>query len=62
MTHGGERPGAGRPSTAIDERRMLVLMGQGVTMPEIAQRFGVTLHVIQYRSRKLKKGAYADKR
>lgn len=55
MTHGGKRPDAGRPGAAIDERRMLVLMGQGISAKEIAQRFGVPIGVIQYRSRKLKK-------
>jgi transposase len=45
---GGARPGSGRKPTLIDERRTLVLHGQGVSMREIAERFGVSLQVIKY--------------
>jgi transposase len=53
---GGKRQGAGRPATLIDERRMMVLIGQGVSRVEIAGRFGVGKHVITDRVQKLKKG------
>ena len=56
MTHGGARPNAGRPSVQLDEKRMMLLIGQGVSQREIAQRFGVPAHVISYRVKKLKKG------
>jgi transposase len=45
---GGARPGSGRKPTLIDERRTLVLHGQGMSMREIAERFGVSLQVIKY--------------
>lgn len=57
--HGGKRTGAGRPGAAIDERRVMVLLGQGVSVPQIAERFGVSLHVIKGRVIKLRN---ADKR
>jgi len=54
MTHGGARKGAGRPKTAIDERRLLVLRSEGFTMSDIAKRFGVSQHIIKYRLDKIK--------
>jgi transposase len=52
---GGARPGSGRKPTLIDERRALVLHGQGESMQKIAERFGVSLQVIKYFFRKRKK-------
>ena len=49
---GGARPGSGRKPTLIDERRALSLHKQGVSMKEIAERFGVNLEVIRYFFRK----------
>lgn len=45
---GGARPGSGRKPTLIDERRALSLHKQGVSMKEIAERFGVSHEVIKY--------------
>ena len=45
---GGARPGSGRKPTLIDERRALSLYKQGVSMREIAERFGVDIQVIKY--------------
>ena len=45
---GGARPGSGRKPTLIDERRALSLHRQGVSMREIAERFGVSIQVIKY--------------
>jgi transposase len=52
---GGARPGSGRKPTLIDERRTLVLHSQGVSMREIAERFGVSLQAIKYFFRKRRK-------
>lgn len=52
---GGARPGSGRKPTPIDERRTLVLHSQGVSMREIAERFGVSLQVIKYFFKKRRK-------
>lgn len=52
---GGARPGSGRKPTLIDERRTLVLHGQGVSMREIAERFGVDYEVIKYFFKKRRK-------
>ena len=49
---GGARPGSGRKPTLIDERRALVLHERGESMRKIAERFGVSLHVIKYFFRK----------
>jgi transposase len=49
---GGARPGSGRKPTLIDERRVLVLHGQGESMQKIAERFGVSIQVIKYFFRK----------
>ena len=56
MTHGGKRLNAGRPQAQIDEKRVMALIGQGISQREIAKRFGVGQHVIWYRVNKLKKG------
>ena len=45
---GGARPGSGRKPTMIDERRALSLHKQGVSMREIAERFGVNYEAIKY--------------
>lgn len=45
---GGARPGSGRKPTLIDERRALSLHKQGVSMKEIAERFGVSIEAIKY--------------
>lgn len=55
MSHGGKRSGAGRPEVQLDEKRMMLLIGQGVSQREIAQRFGVGQQVIWYRVNKLNK-------
>ena len=55
MKHGGNRTGAGRPATPLDERRMLNLVGQGISQREIAERFGLTKTLIYARLRKLRK-------
>lgn len=52
-THGGIHKGAGRPRTKIDERRMVVLRGQGMTIKAIAERFGVTQMTIRYALQRL---------
>jgi transposase len=52
---GGARPGSGRKPTLIDERRALSLHKQGVSMREIAERFGVSLEVIVYFFKKQRK-------
>ena len=52
---GGARPGSGRKPTLIDERRTLVLHSQGVSMREIAERFGVSLQAIKYFFKKRRK-------
>jgi transposase-like protein len=46
--HGGARPGSGRKRALIDEKRLVALVNQGVTMTEIARRFGVTRDAIKY--------------
>ena len=55
MSNGGKRPGAGRPAVQIDERRVMTLVDLGVSQRDIAERFGVALHIIKDRVRKLKK-------
>ena len=45
---GGARPGSGRKPTMLDERRALNLHKQGVSMREIAERFGVSIEAIKY--------------
>lgn len=54
MKHGGKRQNAGRPQVPIDEKRMMVLVEQGVSRKAIAERFGVKAHVIRDRVNKLK--------
>jgi len=58
---GGARPGSGRKPTLIDERRVLVLHEQGMSMPKIAERFGVDYEVIKYFFRKRKRLANAQR-
>ena len=57
---GGARPGSGRKPTLIDELRTLVLHSQGVSMREIAERFGVNIQVIKYFFRKRRKANAND--
>ena len=45
-THGGARPGSGPKPTPIDERRVLVLREQGMSLTAIGLRFGVTRKVV----------------
>ena len=52
---GGARPGSGRKPTLIDERRALSLYKQGVSMREIAERFGVSHEVIRHFFKKQRK-------
>lgn len=47
MTHGGERTGAGKPRTNLDERRLKVLLAEGLSQRAIGERFGVGRCVIQ---------------
>lgn len=47
MNHGGKREGSGKPRTLIDERRLMVLIDQKVTMRDIGRRLGVSEWVIQ---------------
>jgi transposase len=54
-SHGGARKGAGRPKTEIDERRLLVLREQGLSIDKIAERFDVTYMTIRYALQKLRK-------
>lgn len=53
MNHGGTRKGAGRPSVGIDEKRMMLLISQGVSQREIARRFEVSSPVIWYRVKQI---------
>ncbi len=57
---GGARPGSGRKPTLIDERRVLVLHGQGESMRKIAERFGVDYEVIKYFFKKRRKANAND--
>jgi transposase len=52
---GGARQGSGRKPTLIDGRRALVLRSQGMSMREIAERFGVNIEVIKYFFKKQRK-------
>jgi DNA-binding GntR family transcriptional regulator len=47
MTHGGSGRGAGRKPTPIDEKRLMTLRKEGLSMRAIAERFGVTTMVIR---------------
>jgi transposase len=55
MTHGGTRKGAGRPPTKVDERRLVSLRNQGLSMRLIAERFGVTTMVIRCALERIKR-------
>ena len=46
-THGGPGRGGGRKPTPVDERRLLALRKEGLSMRAIAERFGVTTMVIR---------------
>jgi transposase len=59
---GGARQGSGRKPTLIDERRALVLRSQGMSMREIAERFGVNIEVIKYFFKKRRKQNADDPR
>ena len=52
---GGKRPGAGRPATPLDEKRMMTLIDRGVTGRDIAKAFGVIPSVIARRVVKIRK-------
>jgi transposase len=45
---GGARAGSGRKRANIDERRVMVLREQGLSMRAIALRMGVTTATIQW--------------
>lgn len=51
---GGKRPGAGRPATPLDEKRIATLHAQGMNFSEIGRRFGIAQHIIKRRIHKLK--------
>jgi len=57
---GGARAGSGRKRAQIDEKRMITLINQGVTMTEIARRFGVTRDAIVYAVRHPTKAVQKD--
>ncbi|MFM7012551.1 MAG: MarR family transcriptional regulator [Betaproteobacteria bacterium] len=40
--HGGARPGSGPKPVEVNERRVAVLVSEGVTQTEIARRMGVS--------------------
>ena len=46
-THGGPGRGGGRKPTPVDDRRLLALRKEGLSMRAIAERFGVTTMVIR---------------
>ena len=56
VAHGGARKGAGRPATPVDKRRVGVLHKEGLTMNQIAVRFGVTPAVIKRVIREIRNG------
>ena len=45
--HGGARPGGGKPRTQLDERRVLVLLSEGLSRKTVGERFGTTEDVIR---------------
>lgn len=51
---GGARAGSGRKPANIDTRRMMCLLSQGVSMKEIASKFGVTHDTIKYAVKKIR--------
>ena len=54
-SHGGARKGAGKPTTPLDESRMLSLRAQGFSIANIAARFGVKEHIIRYALDRIKR-------
>lgn len=56
VKHGGARAGAGRPPTPVDEKRLMSLRNQGLSIAKIAERFSVTPTVIKYAIRRIKRG------
>lgn len=50
--HGGARKGSGRKPANLDTRRIMVLIGQGVNMKEIASRFGASYEAVKYAVKK----------
>jgi len=60
---GGARPGSGRKPTLIDERRVLVLHGQGESMRSIAEKFNVSHEVVKYffKKRRIKASGASQK-
>lgn len=40
VTHGGKREGSGKPRANLNERRVMVLVSEGLTRKEIAERMG----------------------
>ena len=54
-THGGPGRGGGRKPTPIDERRLLALRKEGLSMRVIAERFGVTTMVIRCALNRIKR-------
>lgn len=59
---GGARPGSGRKPTLIDGKRATSLHKQGVSMKQIADRFGVSYESIVYFFKKQRKLANEQKR
>ena len=61
MTHGGKRPGAGRPGINIDEKRLITLRSQGFSYNDIAKRFDVQAYVLRDRAKKIKQATMQAK-
>jgi len=55
-SHGGARKGSGKPTTPLDEKRMLSLRAQGFSIANIAARFDVKEHIIRYALDRIKRG------
>jgi len=55
-SHGGTRKGSGRPTTQLDEKRIVALRAQGFSIAKIAERFGVKEHIIRYALDRIKRG------
>jgi len=54
-SHGEARKAAGRPTTPLDEKRILSLRAQGYSIANIAARFGVKDHIIRYALDRIKR-------